>query len=50
MIENANSKDEKDLVIMGKKYNNQKDSKNKEKFVTMIDKNNPNAKFTSYSK
>lgn len=46
-MNNADSQDDKDLIIMGKKYNNDKDS---EKFVIMIDKNNPNAKFASYSK
>jgi len=34
---------------MGKKNFNGKDEQNNEKFVTMVDKNNPQNKFHSYS-
>jgi len=50
IVNNASSEEDRDFIIMGKKSHNDKDSKNKEKFVTMIDKNNPNAKYTNYSK
>jgi len=50
VVNNASSQEDRDFVIMGKKSNNDKGSKNKEKFVTMIDRNNPKAKYTNYSK